>query len=130
MTQHEEIDPILIVDDDPALRRALARILRHEGHDVIEAADGPTAVRLSRERRPSLMVLDYTMPGMDGEMVLEAIRTDMGETAPPALLLTASGRQQERARAIGAVLGLAKPFAVEDLLEAIARYRRVTREAC
>ena len=115
--------PILVVDDDPTLRRALSRILRHEGHEVIEAADGRTAVDLSRAYDPSLMVLDYMMPGMDGEMVLEALREGEG-TAPPALLLTASGAQQARAEEIGAVRGLAKPFHVEDLLDAVDAYKR------
>ncbi|MEO0323962.1 MAG: response regulator transcription factor [Myxococcota bacterium] len=115
--------PILVVDDDPALRRALSRILRHEGHEVIEASDGATAVDLSRAYEPSLMVLDYMMPGMDGEMVLETLRGDEGD-APPALLLTASGAQQERAAEIGAVQGLSKPFRVEDLLDAVEAYKR------
>ena len=114
--------PILVVDDDPTLRRALSRILRHEGHEVIEAADGRTAVDLTRAYDPSLMVLDYMMPGMDGEMVLEALRDD-GD-APPALLLTASGAQQARAEEIGAVQGLSKPFHVEDLLDAVEAYKR------
>jgi CheY-like chemotaxis protein len=120
-------DTILVVDDDPALRRALSRILRHEGHEVIEAADGATAVRLSCDNVPSLLVLDDAMPGMDGEMVLEALRERLQESAPPALLLTASGRQQERALEMGAVLGLCKPFRVEDLLDAVARHRRASR---
>ena len=116
-------DPILVVDDDPALRTALARILRAEGHAVIEADGGETAVALSREHRPCLLVLDHAMPGMDGEMVLDALRRELAGAAPPAVLLTASGRQQERAREIGAVLGLCKPFRVEELLEAVERYR-------
>lgn len=127
----QEIDPILVVDDDPALRTALARILRAEGHAVIEAGDGDTAIALSRQHRPCLLVLDHMMPGMDGEMVLAALREELRDDTPPALLLTASGRQVERARDIGAVLGLCKPFRVEELLEAVARHRRVTRaQAC
>ncbi len=124
MGHREGRGPILVVDDDQALRSTLARILRAEGHPVIEAEDGPTAVRLSRTKRPSLLVLDYGMPGMDGEMVLSEVRALMGHDAPPALLLTATVHQQERARKIGAALGLCKPFQVEELLRAVARHRR------
>jgi CheY-like chemotaxis protein len=121
--EHEN-DAILVVDDDPALRRALSRILRHEGHRVIEADSGASAVALTREHRPSLLVLDYSMPGMDGEMVLDELRRELHDETPPAVLLTASGREQERAIAMGAVKGLPKPFAVEELLETITRHKR------
>jgi CheY-like chemotaxis protein len=120
----QENDAILVVDDDPALRRALSRILRHEGHTVIEAESGPSALELTRKHRPSLLVLDYAMPGMDGEMALDELRKELRDDAPPAVLLTASGREQERALAMGAVKGLPKPFAVEELLETIARHKR------
>lgn len=116
--------PILVVDDDPTLRRAVSRILRSEGHTVIEAGNGDAALQAAREYEPSLVVLDYAMPGMDGEGVLNAMRAEHKEAMPPAVLLTASGRQQERAQEIGAVLGLCKPFRVEDLLAAVKRHRR------
>jgi CheY-like chemotaxis protein len=61
---------------------------------------------------------------MDGEMVLDALRADLCDAAPPAVLLTASPFQHSRAREIGAVLALEKPFRVPDLLDAIARHRR------
>jgi len=114
--------PILVVDDDATLRGALCRILRHEGHEVLEAPDGPSALDLARDHAVSLVLLDYMMPGMDGEMVLDALRAERGDETPPAVLLTASGRQQERAEEIGAVLGLCKPFRVEELLTTVARY--------
>jgi DNA-binding response OmpR family regulator len=117
-------NPILVVDDDPTLRRALSRILRSEGHTVIEAGSGVAALKAAREHLPSLVLLDYAMPGMDGEGVLEAMRAEHKEAMPPAVLLTASGRQQERANEIGAVLGLCKPFRVETLLAAVKRHRR------
>lgn len=123
-----EHGPILVVDDDPQIRRALSRILRHEGHEVLEAADGEAALALTREHAPSLVVIDYMMPGMDGEMVLAHMRAEHQSESPPAVLLTASGLQQERAEQIGAVLGLCKPFQVEELLAAIQRHRR-TRAA-
>jgi CheY-like chemotaxis protein len=68
--------------------------------------------------------LDDMMPGMDGGMVLDALRDELGHSTPPAVLLTASGNQTERAREMGAVLGLCKPFQVEELLLVVDRYRR------
>lgn len=115
--------PILVVDDEPALRRALGRILRTHGHEVLEASDGYQALDLLREHEPSLVVLDYMMPGMDGGMVLDAMRDELS-SVPPALLLTASEQAQARAVELGALDGLAKPFQVKDLLAAVARYKR------
>ena len=112
--------PILIVDDDPTLREALGRILRAEGHEVLEAGSGDEAVSAARRQRPSLMVVDYAMPGMDGEMVLDALRTELAGT--PTVLLTTTDQQQVRAQRLGA-LGLCKPFQVEDLLAAVDRHR-------
>ncbi len=116
--------PILVVDDDPRLRTALGRILRNEGHDVLEASDGRTAVEMSTAHDPSLVLVDYMMPGMDGEMVLEELHKTMRDDAPPAVVFTGATAQQDRARKSGAELALQKPFKVEELLSAVARYKR------
>jgi CheY-like chemotaxis protein len=113
---------ILIVDDDADIRRALSRILKSEGHSVLQAEDGHSAVAQTLSHRPALLVLDYMMPGMDGEMVLDALRRELHEDAPPAVLMTACGFQQERAAEIGAVYGLQKPFSVPELLELVDHY--------
>ena len=112
--------PILIVDDDPGLRSALGRILRAEGHVVIEAANGDEAVTAARRIRPALMVVDGGMPGLDGEAVLNMLRAELADT--PTLLLAGSDQQQARAQQLG-VVGLCKPFRVEDLLDAVAHHR-------
>ncbi len=124
-----EDGPILVVDDDRHLREALAKILEHEGHRVLQAPDGPTAVRMAMEHRPDLLVLDYMMPGMNGEMVLGALRRELHHDTPPALLLTATLDPVERASRMGAVAGLEKPFNVPELLAAVEQHRRrLTRE--
>ncbi|MCA9616790.1 MAG: response regulator transcription factor [Sandaracinus sp.] len=114
--------PILVVEDDPNLRAALARILRGEGHDVLEAADGDTALAIARAVGLRMMVVDYSMPGLDGESVLRQVRADLADEAPEAVLLTAGAHEQARAEALG-VLGLCKPFQVETLLAALATHR-------
>jgi len=127
----DDDDPILVVDDDPHLREALAEILEQEGFRVLQAPDGETAVKMAASQRPGLLVVDYVMPGMNGEMVLDALRREHGVHTPPALLLTSEVGPLARARNTrGAVFGLEKPFAVRDLLDAVNRYRtRLTREA-
>lgn len=115
---------ILVVEDDADLRRALSRILRHEGHDVVEVSSGFQAMEVARASKPSLVVVDAMMPGMDGEMVIRALQMEMRGEAPPALLLTTSEQQQDRATRIGAAQGLFKPFRVEDLLRAVDQHRR------
>lgn len=107
------------MDDDPHLREAMARILEHEGHTVLQAPDGPTAVRLTKEHSPDLLVLDGTMPGMDGAMVLGALRSELANETPPAVLLTAGSAQQARTKRMTRVIGLEKPFGVPDLLQAV-----------
>jgi DNA-binding response OmpR family regulator len=112
--------PILVVDDDPQLRGALARILRGEGHEVLEAADGDAALTIARSVGLRMMVVDYSMPGLDGESVLRQLREDLADEAPSAVLLTGGAHEQARAEALG-VLGLCKPFQVETLLAALDR---------
>jgi len=66
---------LMVVDDDPDLRRTLSQILRQDGHLVLEAEDGPHAVAACREQPVHLMLLDYVMPGMNGAEVVEQVRT-------------------------------------------------------
>jgi len=107
---------ILVVDDEDLVRRSLARILRRHGVEVIEAADGPSALRVVAERSDiELALVDLVMPGMDGEEVLASLRA----LQPPLDVVVMSGwAREERAKACvqaGAAGFLAKPFAVDDL---------------
>ena len=118
--------PILVVDDDPDIRTMLCRILEHEGHRVAAAASGEEALRLARQNRPSLVLLDDVMPGMDGEMVIAEMLADHGKI-PPTVLLAVTPRQEARAQEIGAVAGLCKPFSVESLLKTINKHQTAQR---
>jgi CheY-like chemotaxis protein len=107
---------ILVVDDEPLVRRSLARILRRHGVEVVEAADGPSALRIVEARDDiGLALVDLVMPGMDGEQVLAALRARV----PPLDVVVMSGwAREERAQACvqaGAMAFLSKPFAVDDL---------------
>ncbi len=82
---------VLVVDDDPAARELHRRTLAREGWDVQEAVDGTTALVALRASTPSLVVLDLTMPGMDGFDVLAAMRADPALHDVPVLVV--SGRE-------------------------------------
>ncbi|MCA9606095.1 MAG: response regulator transcription factor [Myxococcales bacterium] len=125
MADHRDDDgPILVIDDDPHLRDAIARILEHEGHAVITAGDGPTAIEMTKAHAPGLLVLDYMLPEMNGEMILGALREAIPDDVPPALLLTACGEAFSRATQMGCVIGLEKPFRIKELLAAVEQHRR------
>jgi two-component system, OmpR family, response regulator MprA len=115
---------VLVVDDDPPIRRMLERTLAAEGYDVRSAADGGTALAAVERAVPDLVVLDVAMPGVDGLSVARRLRAK--GLGVPILMLTARDGVPDRVAGLdaGADDYLVKPFAVEELA---ARVRALLR---
>jgi DNA-binding response OmpR family regulator len=116
---------ILVVDDDDDIRGLVRTLLERTGAVVKEAANGRDGLREFHAWRPDLVVLDVSMPEMDGWNVLERIR-DMSEV--PVLMLTARGDELERVRGLqaGADDYVVKPFGKQEL---VARVQALIRRA-
>ena len=120
---------VLIAEDETIIRMDLREMLEEEGYDVVEASDGDEAVRLARDTKPDLVILDIKMPGVDG---LTAARAISEERIAPTLILTAFSQRDliEQASAAGAMGYLVKPFQKQDLLPAIeiakGRYQQLS----
>jgi DNA-binding response OmpR family regulator len=116
---------VLIVDDDELLRRSLAFNLERSGYRVSTAADAEDGLGLARRDHPDLVLLDISLPGMDG---LEALRQFQGYVAAPVIFLTA--RRRELDQVLGLELGaddyVTKPFDFDVLL---ARIKAVLRRS-
>jgi two-component system response regulator MprA len=115
---------VLVVDDDPPLRRMLARTLGAEGFEVTVAADGGAALVEVQRAAPDVIVLDVAMPAIDGLSVTRRLRAK--GLATPILMLTARDAVADRVAGLeaGADDYLVKPFAVPEL---VARLRALTR---
>jgi two-component system, response regulator PdtaR len=110
---------VLIAEDEALIRLDLKEMLQEEGFDVVaEVADGASAVRLTRELNPDLVILDVKMPVMDGIQAAEEIAK---ERLAAILILTAFSQRDlvEKARRAGAMAYLVKPFQKHDLLPAV-----------
>ncbi|MDP9022702.1 MAG: response regulator [Actinomycetota bacterium] len=110
---------VLIAEDEALIRLDLKEMLEEEGFEVVaEVADGASAVRLTRELRPELVILDIKMPVMDGIQAAEEIAR---ERLAAVLILTAFSQRDlvEKARRAGAMAYLVKPFQKHDLLPAV-----------
>jgi DNA-binding response OmpR family regulator len=116
---------VLIVDDDDDIRALLRDLLSRAGYEVDEASDGRAALRQLLDVPPELVILDVTMPGIDGYATLERIR-DLSDV--PVLMLTARKQELERVRGLttGADDYVAKPFGRQELL---ARVQALLRRA-
>ncbi|RJL32463.1 response regulator transcription factor [Bailinhaonella thermotolerans] len=115
---------LLVVDDEPNIRELLAVSLRYSGFDVLTAADGQDAIDIVGRERPDLVVLDVSLPDIDGFSVIRRLRA--GTHSPPVLFLTA--RDSTEDKITGLTLGgddyVTKPFSLEEV---VARIRAVLR---
>jgi DNA-binding response OmpR family regulator len=116
---------ILVADDDADVRRLIVGLLERAGFRALEAANGGDALRLLYAQRPAAVVLDVTMPVLDGWQVLERIR-EVSDV--PVLMLTAKGEELDRVRGLraGADDYVPKPFGRQELL---ARIEALLRRA-
>ncbi len=112
---------VLIVDDDPFIRKLVATTLEDvSGLDLVEAADGEEAVQLAAQRTPVIVFLDLNMPRLDGIAAAARLRELPGSESTTIVMLTAAGQEREReAREAGADLFLTKPFSPLDLLRLV-----------
>lgn len=112
---------LLVVDDESDLRKVLSRAFG-EAYEVLEASNGPDALRVIRESRPRVMLLDIVMPGMNGLEVLAAARELDG--ALTVIMLTSESEVDtaKRALELGAAEYVTKPFDLEFLRGEVRRY--------
>jgi len=116
---------ILIIDDDPALRGTMRKILERSGHEVTEAADGDAGLRQVAAAAPDLVITDLLMPEKEG---IETIQ-ELTERYPDVRILAVSGAggsEEEEgplmdAKLFGAHAVLPKPFSVQTLTDVVAR---------
>ena len=116
---------VLVVDDDGDVRALVVELLERAGYSVLQAPNGREALRVLYEQRPDLIVLDVSMPELDGWATLERIR-ELSDV--PVVMLSALGAELEKVRALrgGADDYVTKPFGRQELL---ARVESVLRRA-
>ena len=116
---------VLVVDDEPQIRRTLAINLRARGYQVDLAASGEEALKAAAHHQPDVVVLDLGLPGIDGLQVIHGLR---GWTQVPIIVLSVREREADKVAALdaGADDYVTKPFGINELL---ARLRAAVRRA-
>jgi DNA-binding response OmpR family regulator len=122
------VSAVLVVDDDADIRGLVSELLERAGHAVIDAGDGAEGLRLFYAEQPDLVILDVSMPGLDGWAVLERIR-ELSDV--PVVMLTARAEELDKVRGLraGADDYVTKPFGRQELLARVDAALRRTRRA-
>jgi CheY-like chemotaxis protein len=110
---------VLIVDDDPLIRRLLAKTVSGAGYEVLEAADGRRAVEQVREGRVDLVLTDIVMPDQEGVETITQLRREFPEVKVVAMSGAANGAYLKICQLLGASAVLRKPFSPHCLIETI-----------
>lgn len=112
---------VIVIEDEPQMRKNLARILELEHFNALTAADGDSGLELIKQHTPDIILCDITLPGLDGFAVLKQLRSSLATSLIPFIFLTAKGEKSDQR--LGMTLGaddyISKPFTPDDLLHAI-----------
>jgi DNA-binding NarL/FixJ family response regulator len=123
---------ILVIEDEPEMRRNLTTVLRFENFRSLTAENGLVGVNLAKKEKPDLILCDVMMPELDGYGVIAALRADPATVTIPFIFLTAKGERPDirAGMNLGADDYLVKPVAKADLLAAIqSRLERAAQQA-
>ena len=120
MKQNGDLQRVLVIDDDDDLAEVVREVLRDSGYAVATVRHGAAALELMSHISPDLILLDLTMPIMDGWSFLGQYRRN-GKTSARIVLLTGNPHAPEIARNLGADGYLSKPFVIDDLIGVVAR---------
>lgn len=113
---------VLIVDDQPGIRRLLLEVFTDEGYEVSVATNGNEALEQAKEKKPAVILMDMKMPGMDGIDALKELK-EIG-LAERVIMMTAYGELElvTKAKELGAFAYVTKPFDIIKLCEMVSNY--------
>ncbi len=112
---------VLVVEDDSKSRKLVRDLLTFKGYEIIEAVTGEEGVGLAQERRPSLILMDIRLPGIDGIQALGQLRADPSTRQIPVLAMTASVMSGDRQKVMDAGFDAfqSKPIKINDFMAAV-----------
>ncbi|HYS53879.1 MAG TPA: response regulator [Thermoanaerobaculia bacterium] len=113
---------ILIVEDDPQVARLIALVLQRSGRKCEIIADGQTALRRTKELKPSMIFADLTIKGMGGEQLCSALKSQEETRHIPYVVLSGDRDLAQKARQCGADDYMGKPFEFPDLIRLVDKY--------
>ena len=121
MGHNGDIHKVLVIDDDDELAEVVRQVLRDSGYAVATARHGAAALEMVRDTSPDVILLDLTMPIMDGWSFVSQYRRSAKHGAR-IVLLTANSHAPDIAQSLGADGFIAKPFALDDLMKIVAQH--------
>lgn len=117
------VETVLLVEDNPDNRAIYSIVLRHHGFEVVEATNGEDGIETARARLPHLILMDVSMPGIDGWEATRRLKADPATAGIPVIALTAHAMAEDRRKATeaGCDSYLAKPIEPRRVLEEVRR---------
>ena len=121
---------ILVVDDDPAIRKMVEMALTRAGYEILEAGSSLEARQIIASRKPDLILLDWMLPGQSGFEFARRLHSDNAHSPPPVIMLTARDQEADKIAALEASADdyVSKPFSVSELLARIKAVLRRTAQ--
>lgn len=119
---------VLIVDDEEDLRESVSMVLEDRGYDVVLAGDGLEGISAAVEHAPSLVLVDYRMPELDGVEFLNSLRSTEGLADTPVVIITVDPELELRKNAseLGIQGFLVKPFSMDELTQTVTNLLQTT----